>query len=119
MAIRLLFDENLSARLVRDLAPDFPGSNDVVTALGPRPSDEAIWTFAGCQGFVVVTKDEDFQRFSVWRGFPPKVVWIRLGNATTTTIAALLRGSVGQIEAFVNHPDAAFLPLGRLPGDAK
>ena len=36
----------------------------------------------------------------------------------TAAIAALLRGSADQIEAFVTHPDAAFLPLGRLPGDA-
>lgn len=118
MAVRLLFDENLSARLVRDLAPEFPDSRDVVSVLGARPSDEAIWTYAGAHGFVIITKDEDFQRFSVWRGFPPKVIWVRQGNASTGAVAALLRGSMAQIREFVAHPDAAFLPLGRLPGDA-
>jgi predicted nuclease of predicted toxin-antitoxin system len=93
-------------------------STDVVTALGLRPTDEAIWTCAGDHGLVIVTKDEDFQRFSVWRGFPPKVIWIRAGNAATAAIAELLRGNVAQIDAFLSHPDAAFLPLGRLPGDA-
>lgn len=118
MAVRLLFDENLSARLVRELAPELPDSRDVVAALGTRPSDEAIWTYAGAHGFVIVTKDEDFQRFSVWRGFPPKVIWIRQGNAPTGAITSLLRANVAQIEAFMAHPEAGFLPLGRLPGDA-
>ena len=86
--------------------------------LGARKSDEAIWAYAGAHGFVIITKDEDFQRFSVWRGFLPKVIWIRQGNASTGAVAALLRASVAQIGGFVAHPDAAFLPLGRLPGDA-
>jgi predicted nuclease of predicted toxin-antitoxin system len=118
VAIRLLVDENLSARLVLTLAREFPASTDVVSALGPRPSDEAIWNYASTRGLVIVTKDEDFQRFSVWRGFPPKVIWIRQGNASTEAVAALLRNHIAQIEAFVVHPDAAFLPLGRVPGDA-
>ena len=118
MGIRLLFDENPSARLVHALAADFPASSDVVGALGPRPSDEAIWSYAGAQGLVIVTKDEDFQRFSVWRGFPPKVIWIRHGNASTDAVIALLRSNVAQIDAFVVHPEAAFLPLGRVAGDA-
>lgn len=117
MAVRLLFDENLSVRLVRDLAQEFPDSHDVVTVLGARPSDDAIWTYAGTHGFVIVTKDEDSHRFVVWRGFPPKVIWIRQGNASTGAVAALLQASVAQIAEFVAHPDAAFLPLGRLPGD--
>ncbi len=110
---RLLFDENLPARLVRALADDFPGSSDVVTELGPGSSDESIWAFASEHGYVVVTKDEDFQRFSVARGFPPKVVWIRRGNASTDTLVELLRVSADQIAAFVEDREAAFLPLGR------
>ena len=118
MSARLLFDENLAQRLVLELATEYPGSTHVLRELGPRPTDEAIWEFARGQQLVIVTKDEDFQRFSVWRGFPPKVVWIRLGNASTATVAALLRHHVEQVRAFTQHPDAAFLPLGRVPGDA-
>jgi hypothetical protein len=36
---RLLFDENLPARLVRALAENFPGSSDVVMELGPGSLD--------------------------------------------------------------------------------
>ena len=46
------------------------------------------------------------------RGPPPKVIWVRLGNCTTADVARLLRFRHQQIEAFVAHPDAAFLALG-------
>lgn len=60
---------------------------------------------------MIVTKDEDFQRFSVWRGFPPKVIWIQLSDCSTEEVARLLRDAQTLIAEFVAHPDAAFLPL--------
>ena len=75
-------------------------------------SDAAIWTYAAEQGFVLVTKDEDFHRLSVIRGFPPKVIWIRLGNCTTAEVAELLAGNRGAVVDFVSHPELAFLALG-------
>ncbi len=118
MAVRLLFDENLAARLVADVAAEYPESAHVVAALGLRARDETIWEYAKAHGFVLVTKDEDFQRLSVWRGFPPKVVWIRAGNVSTREIAELLRQQVALVQIFVEDPDAAFLPLGRRASDA-
>jgi predicted nuclease of predicted toxin-antitoxin system len=61
---------------------------------------------------MLVTKDEDFHRLSVLRGFPPKVLWIRLGNCSTADIAHLLRARFEQIVAFAAREDAAFLALG-------
>jgi len=61
---------------------------------------------------VLVTKDEDFHRLSVFRGFPPKVVWIRLGNCSTGEVAALLAQHRATIAAFLAHEDAGFLALG-------
>ena len=60
---------------------------------------------------MIVSKDEDFHRFSVLQGPPPKVVWIRLGNCSTDDVAVLLRQRRGEIEAFLAHEDAAFLAL--------
>ncbi|MEO6443731.1 MAG: DUF5615 family PIN-like protein [Gemmatimonadaceae bacterium] len=111
MAPRLPFDENLAARLVPLLREDFPDSLHVRAALGPAATDDQIWEYARDAELVLVTKDEDFQRFSVWRGFPPKVVWIQIGNSSTDEVAALLRASQLLIAEFVGHPDAALLPL--------
>ena len=57
---RLLFDENLAARVVAALADLYPGSVHVSdVALTPAP-DRTIWEHAREQGFVIVSKDEDF-----------------------------------------------------------
>lgn len=112
MSIRLLLDENLSARLLHVLADLYPDSEHVELALGRSASDEAIWTYAQRAGLLIVTRDEDFQRLSVWRGAPPKVVWIRNGNSSTQAVAELLRRSRSLIEHFLEHEEATFLALG-------
>lgn len=61
---------------------------------------------------MLVAKDEDFQRLSVWSGAPPKVIWIRLGNCSTREIAQLHRARYDIIQAFETHEDATFLALG-------
>jgi predicted nuclease of predicted toxin-antitoxin system len=110
--LRFLFDENLAARLVRDLADLYPDSAHVVALGLGGARDGAIWAQAAAGDFVLVTKDEDFQRLSVLRGPPPKVIWVRLGNCATADVARLLRSQDTQVRAFVEHPEAAFLALG-------
>ena len=110
--MKLLFDENLAARLVRDIQDLFPDSAHVAELGLTGGSDREIWTRAGNEGFVLVTKDEDFYRLSVLVGPPPKVVWIRLGNCDTADVARVIRFRVEDIRAFLDHPEAAFLELG-------
>lgn len=110
--MKLLFDENLSGRLPRLLADVFPDSADVVGVGLAGATDRAIWDRAKAEGFVLVTKDEDFQRPSVLLGAPPKVIWIRLGNCTPSDVARLLRFRLEQLRSFVEHPDTTFLALG-------
>jgi predicted nuclease of predicted toxin-antitoxin system len=50
-----------------------------------------VWEFAKSNDFTIVTKDSDFSDLSTMRGFPPKVVWLQIGNCTTEQIAVLLR----------------------------
>lgn len=110
--MRLLFDENLSNRLPDLLGDCFPESVAAANvALGGQPDGE-VWEHAKAGGFVLVTKDDDFQRLSVMQGSPPKVIWIRLGNCATADVARLLRFRVDQIRVFVEDNDSAFLALG-------
>lgn len=84
-----------------------------MVALGIGGSaDRVIWARAATDQFVLVTKDEDFQRMSVLLGPPPKVIWIRLGNCATADVVRLLRFRTDEIRAFVEQSDAAFLALG-------
>ena len=76
-----------------------------------RGSDRAIWQYARDRGLAIVTKDEDFQRFSILYGSPPKVIWIRLGNCSTADITRLLRERREAIARFSADEEAAFLGL--------
>ena len=109
--MKLFFDENLPVRLVRLLSGIYPGSAHV-DAFGLRgASDRAIGERAGADGYVLVTKDGDFHRMSVFLGPPPKVVWLRFGNGPTAEVAQVLRDYSEVIEAFVADGDAAFLTI--------
>ena len=58
-----------------------------------RASDTVIWEFARQHEYAIVTQDSDFAERSKLLGPPPKVVWLRCGNATPQRIEALLRAS--------------------------
>jgi predicted nuclease of predicted toxin-antitoxin system len=64
-----------------------------------------IWQFAKQNGFTIVTFDADFFDLSILRGFPPKVVWLRTGNLTTSEIAELIILKSSNIISFINNPD--------------
>ena len=107
----LLFDENLSHKLPAKLADVYPGSAHVrhLGLLGA--GDERIWEHALRNGLVIVSKDDDFQQRSFLRGAPPKVVWLVVGNATTSQVEAVLRAGSVAIARFVADAEASLLVL--------
>jgi predicted nuclease of predicted toxin-antitoxin system len=109
--MKLLFDQNLSHRLVAQLAAEFPGSVHVRDAGLATAPDPDVWAYAATNGFVIVSKDTDFQQRALLYGHPPKVMWVRLGNCSTAAVAALLRSRSADIEAFEADPTASFLAL--------
>ena len=109
--MRLLFDENVSPRLVAGLSDVFPESVHVRAAGLSRATDAEIWDYARDHGLTIVSKDSDFHQASFLKGSPPKVIWIRRGNCTTTDIEELLRSNLTHILAFGTDQVAAFLAL--------
>ena len=110
--MRLLFDQNLAARLVADLRDLFPGSVHVRDLDMASAADETVWNHALAHDLVIVSKDADFHQRSFLSAPPPKVIWIRLGNCTTEQIASLLRREAETLRAFGDDPEIAFLALG-------
>lgn len=109
--MKLLLDENLSPRIPALLADCYPGSSQI-ELLGLRgATDTAVWDYAKAEGYVLVSKDNDFRQRSFQYGAPPKVVWLCVGNASTRIILHLLRESLAEIERFVQQPEAALLVL--------
>lgn len=109
--MKLLLDQALSRLLVPQLQEAFPGTSHVVLHGLDTADDAAIWDFARGNGFIVVTKDEDFQVLSFSRGHPPKVVWVRSGNGPSSQVLELLRRARGVIEAFAADEERSLLEL--------
>ena len=99
--MKVLLDQNLSFRLVEVLLSRFPGSLHVRDVDLAGDDDERTWELAKREGFVIVTKDNDFLARALVRGHPPQVVHICLGNASTRQIAHLLTARMDEIERFI------------------
>ena len=111
MSVKLLFDQNLSPKLVERLSGIHPNSDHLdLLGLG-TDEDTLVWEYAKDNGFVVVTKDADFADLSVLRGFPPKVVWIRRGNCSTANIENILRDHSSEIEDLAADSTSGILTL--------
>lgn len=63
--MKLLFDQNLSPRLVNRLTTDYPHSAHVSTLGLDQALDIDVWIYARDNGFTIVTKDADFSDMSV------------------------------------------------------
>ncbi len=109
--MKLLFDHNLSPRLVHLLADIYLQSSHVAELGLDRAADDEVWEVARAAGFTIVTKDSDFNDLVVLRGFPPKVIWLRLGNCTTSHAEQTLRTSYQVISEFVSDIDTGILEL--------
>lgn len=109
--MRLLFDQNLSRNLVGNLRDAFPDSRHV-TALGlDTATDREIWDHAREHGYLIVSKDSDFRQLAFLYGPPPKVAWLRVGNASTPTVLRVILDHVEHIEGFALTEDEALLVL--------
>jgi len=73
--------------------------------------DVDIWNYAKANGFVIVSKDLDFQQRSLLFGHPPKVVRLRVGNCTAQTIEDLLRRYSSVIHKFELDAAKSYLAL--------
>jgi len=109
--LKLLLDQNLSPRLVLLLTDVFPGSLHVRDVSLASAEDVSVWEYAKRNQLAIVSKDADFRQLSFLHGFPPKVVWLRVGNRSTLEIHALVRAHVADFLAFEADPTAALLVL--------
>lgn len=109
--MKLLFDQNVSPKLVDRLADLFPESVHVQTLGLDSTDDEAIWRFARENGLAIVSKDVDYNNMSIRLGWPPKVIWLLTGNCTTAQLEVTFRAHYVVIAAFENDDSVGTLAL--------
>lgn len=111
--MKLLLDHNISPELVARLADLFPGSNHVYVLNLHEQDDRVVWDYAREHGFIVVSKDADFSELSMLQGFPPKLLWLRIGNCRTEDIELTLRTNYQAVVQLVGDSDRGILALFR------
>ena len=107
--MKLLFDQNLSRRLLQDIDVEFSGSQHVADVNLMTEDDEIVWRFAADHGFVIISKDSDFFNRALLRGHPPKVIHLRVGNCSTQHIRNLLTDNKSLIYEFISDPIESLL----------
>jgi len=109
--MKLLLDQNISRKLVKELKDLFPGSNHVFLLGLHNSSDEELWDYARDNSFTIVTQDSDFSERSLVFGYPPKVIWLRAGNTTTDNIKGMLKQHIQDIVLFEKDKNLGCLQI--------
>lgn len=109
--MKLLFDENLSPKLPSRLSDLFPNSLHVRDVGMKATIDPIVWDYAKDNDLMIVSKDADMHDLSLVLGNPPKVIWIRLGNCSTSQVENLLRREFSAIRSFFEDETLSLLAL--------
>jgi predicted nuclease of predicted toxin-antitoxin system len=103
--LKLLFDQNISFRILSKIKVNFPDAKQVRQLGIENYADIEIWKFAKENEFTIVTFDADFYDLSNLKGYPPKIVWLRFGNTKTDFIADIINSKNLIIKDFISSPE--------------
>jgi predicted nuclease of predicted toxin-antitoxin system len=97
--MKLLLDANLSWRLTAFLTEQFGECIHVNKTNLPKPAkDTEIWNYAAANGYTIVTQDSDFLNLFETRGYPPKIILLRIGNMSREEAGEILMQGKSSIE---------------------
>lgn len=105
--MKLLFDQNISYRIITKIIDKFPKSKHVSSFKLNDSEDIDIWEFARKENYVIVTFDSDYYDISLINGCPPKVIWLRTGNLSTNDLATLILANSEMIISFITNEENA------------
>ncbi len=103
--MKLLFDQNISYKIIAKLSTHFPDSMHVRESKMQESSDREIWEYAKANSFTIVTYDSDFSNLVSILGHPPKVIWIKSGNNSTDFLTSLLVNHADIINEFISSKE--------------
>ena len=109
--MKLLLDEDLSRRLVPALQTRFPGSSQVALLGLERATDAQICEHAAQHGFVICSKDDDFQRLVAARGYNPRLIHLALGNVSNETVLVALLAAAERLQRAFDDPTTGVVVL--------
>ena len=99
--MKLLFDQNISFRVLTIIESTFPEAKQVKNVGLENFKDAAIWEYAKENDYCIVTFDADFAEIASFKGCPPKIIWLRIGNSSTLNISNKLINNLSSIKLFL------------------
>jgi len=99
--LKLLFDQNISFRVVNKLLDLYPGSDQLKRLGLENKSDREIWAFAKEKGHTIVTFDSDFYDLATLYGHPPKIIWLRIDNTNRENLISVFQENHEIIKTFI------------------
>ena len=108
--MKLLFDENLSHRLVDAIRDLFPDSAHISQeGLISGSADRQIWDYAKQNGFAIVTADTDFVTMANTYGPPPKVILLENCDYPTGVAVRIISASAILLSQFERDNQALLI----------
>jgi len=101
--MKLLFDQNISFRLIERISNLYPDAKQVRELGLENVTDNEIFEFAKKNDYSIVTFDSDFCDLNILKGFPPKIIWIRTGNTTTKNLEIIMKNKYERIKSFMQE----------------
>jgi len=108
---RLLLDQNLSFKITKGLKDLFPEIKHVSDLKLSGCSDMDIWKYAKIHDYCIITFDSDFIDISVLNGYPPKIIWLKIGNSSTSAVIQMLKNNYSLIINFLTSTENAYLEI--------
>jgi len=99
--MKLLFDQNISYRIIKNLKSTIPECSHVKLEKLQNAGDLEIWEYAKKHNFTIVSFDADFYDLATLKGAPPKVIWLRTGNTSTSTLEEIINSHLETILEFL------------------
>ena len=109
--MKLLFDQNISFKIVKKVDSYFSRSEQVRSLGLENKSDKEIWEYAKTNEYIIVSFDSDFYDFSIIWGTPPKIIWLRTTDQRTGAIVSLLKNHSQTIADFIKDENLACLEI--------
>ncbi|MEL6670650.1 MAG: DUF5615 family PIN-like protein [Bacteroidota bacterium] len=108
--MKLLFDENISYRILPPLSNYFM----YVASASSFPAirtDEQLWAFAKEKQFTLVTHDQEFETWAQTRKEGPKVVFLAFHPLAPDALVEKLAAAQAQLQAFAVDSEAKVITL--------
>lgn len=112
--MKLLFDQNISYRILKKLPEELEGSSHVKNEGLMNSPDFEIWEYAKLHHFIIVTQDSDFNDLYLLKGFPPKILWFQTGNLRTEDLAIILKIKLNELIAFSANIELGCMEISRI-----